>query len=177
MVFLWTVTIVSPISTSLVKVRLHYSRCVDGCILLSLCIFAPSQVGGQESGYFITRPFKAWTKMSQKATAYAKCDYHSISITNVSEFLTGYENYGKQSSCSRVITKRIILLCGKQGFALCGHRDDQGLLSTDMQGQCYDATCLVQDPVVFSMRPHYFHCVAHWLNLAVVSVCMGNSGI
>ena len=51
---------------------------------------APDQAG-RDLGQFVTKPFTAWIKMSQKATAHAK-DYHLTSMTKMSEFINRYEN-------------------------------------------------------------------------------------
>ena len=55
-------------------------------------LFASDQAGGQDIGNFVTKPFKAWIKMSQKATAHARKDYHLDSLTKMSEFKVRYEN-------------------------------------------------------------------------------------
>ena len=102
-----------------------------------LVFFAPNEVGGL--GTFVTKPFKSWIKMAEKANAHAKHDYHLMSIAKMSEFLDRHRNPAltitahvdkeKQKvmeNNKRVIESlfKIVLLCGKQGIALCGHRDD-----------------------------------------------------
>ena len=72
---------------------LHYSKYVDGVYCHALGSFlAPDHVKGQDPGQFVTKPFTSWIKMSQKATAHAKHDYHLNSMTKMTEFLARYEN-------------------------------------------------------------------------------------
>ena len=84
--------------------------------------------------------------MSQKAAADAKKDYHLTSITKMSEFINRYENPALgistilNSSSQKIIESnqkvveslfKIVMLCGKQGLALRGHRDDK-IIWTDV---------------------------------------------
>ena len=77
--------------------------------------------------------------MSEKANAHAKHDYHLMSMAKMSEFLDRHRNpvltittivdKEKQKvmeNNKRVIESlfKIVLLCGKQGIALRGHRDN-----------------------------------------------------
>ena len=101
-------------------------------------MFAPKQVGGQHLGQFLTKPFKSWGKILQKASANGTKSYHLSSMTRMTEFLARYENLDRSisvimdSELQRVMEtnqkvlkslKKIVLLCGKQGLALRGHRD------------------------------------------------------
>ena len=101
--------------------------------------FAPTRAGGQELGQFVSKPFSAWIKMSEKAAWHAKKDYHLTAMTRMEEFLSRYENPCQaihtlldseakrmMESNQKVIESllKIVLLCGKQGLALRGHRDD-----------------------------------------------------
>ena len=63
---------------------LHYSHHVDGAYCRACVLFAPDQAGGQDIGQFVTKPYTAWIKMSQKAATHAKKDYHLISMTKMS---------------------------------------------------------------------------------------------
>ena len=73
---------------------------VEAALLASLrsifcraCVFfAPNQAGSQELGHFVTKPFNSLIKMSQKATAHAKNDYHLTAMTKMEGFLAWYEN-------------------------------------------------------------------------------------
>ena len=65
---------------------LHYSRQVDGAFCRACVFFAPETVGGHVPGQFVTKPFKLWSKMSEKGSAHGKVDYHLGSLTKMSEF-------------------------------------------------------------------------------------------
>ena len=95
-------------------------------------MFAPKQVGGQDLGQFVIKPFKSWGKVFQKASAHAVKNYHLSSMTRMTEFLARYENPSQSisvimdSELQRVMDTnqkvlesliKIILLCGKQGLA------------------------------------------------------------
>ena len=88
----------------------------------------------------MTKPFKSWGKVFQKASTHGTKNYHLSSMTRKTEFLARYENPSQSisvimdSELQRVIETnqkvlesliKIILLCGKQGLALRGHRDDK----------------------------------------------------
>lgn len=118
---------------------LHYSRSVDGAFCRACAFFAPNQAGGQDLGQFVTKPFKAWIKMSRKATTHAQKNYHLTAMTKMEEFLVRYQNPTQAVGAvlnneSRQIMEnnqkviesllKVVMLCGKQGLALRGHRDD-----------------------------------------------------
>ena len=118
---------------------LHYSQHDDGAYCRACALFAPKQVGGQDLGKFVTKPFKSWGKVFQKASTHGTKNYHLSSMTRMTEFLAQYENPSQSisvimdSELQRVMETnqkvlesliKIILLCGKQGLALRGHRDD-----------------------------------------------------
>ena len=119
---------------------LHYSRHDDGVYSRACAFFTPKQVGGQDLGQFVTKPFKSWGKIFQKASAHATKNYHLSSMTRMSEFIARYENPSRSistildSELQRVMETnqkvveslfKIALLCGRQGLALRGHRDDK----------------------------------------------------
>ena len=77
--------------------------------------------------------------MLEKATGHARKDHHLTAMTRMEEFLGQYENPSHtihtlldseakrmMESNQKVIESllKIVMLCGKQGLALCGHRDD-----------------------------------------------------
>jgi len=120
---------------------LHYSQHVDGVFCRACVFFTPNDgtVGGQAAGQFVSVPFKNWVVRSQKMNAHAKRDYHLTAMTRMKEFLTRYKNPTKAIDVAfetelqqriehnqKVLESlfRIILLCGKQGIPLRGHRDD-----------------------------------------------------
>lgn len=118
---------------------LHYSHHVDGVFCRACVFFAPDEVCRQSLRQFVTAPFKAWIKMSDKATAHARNDYHQSSMAKMNEFLRIYNNPSQgvntllDSEAHRIIERnrkviesllKIVILCGKQGLAFRGHRDD-----------------------------------------------------
>ena len=120
---------------------LHYSRHDDGVYCRARAFFAPKQVGGQDLGQFVTKPFKYWGQIFQKTSAHATKNYHLSSMTRMSVFIhvAQYENPQSvstilDSELQRVMETnqkvveylfKIVLLCGRQGLALRGHRDDK----------------------------------------------------
>ena len=69
--------------------------------------------------------------------AHTKLEYHMTAMTKMSEFVARFEHpseaidtqlnketNGRKPESDRVIAEDIVMLCGKQGIALCGHRDD-----------------------------------------------------
>ena len=108
-----------------------------------MCIsFGPNQVGGQDSGKFITKPFKFWKKMSKKDNTYARKDENLTAMTKMEEFLARYgkpsqgvdtlvDNEAKQiiETNQKVIKSRlkVVILTGKwsQSFhpITCGSHD------------------------------------------------------
>ena len=117
---------------------IHYSYNVDG-VFCRASFFAPDDVCRQSLCQFVTVPFKAWIKMSDKANAHAKYDYHQSSMVNMDEFLYRYHNPSHtvntllDSEAHQIIERnrkviesllKIVILCGKQGLAFCGHHDD-----------------------------------------------------
>ena len=118
---------------------LHYSSVVDGAFCRACAFFAPASVGGHALGQLVSSPFKKWRKMSEKANAHGKLEYHLASLAKMSEFLARYENPSQAidnilltetqkriSNNENVIRSllKIVLLMGKQGIAFRGHRDD-----------------------------------------------------
>ena len=71
---------------------LHYSGHCDGAFCRACVFFAPDQVGGQRPGLFVSKPFKSWKKIGEKALAHSKQDYHKLSLAKMNEFLDRYKN-------------------------------------------------------------------------------------
>ena len=118
---------------------LQYSPATDGSFCRACAFFAPGFVGGHSLGQFVSSPFKRWRKLSEKANAHGKLSYHLESLAMMSEFLARYENPSqavdtvliseaqkRMKENEKVISSlfKVVLLCGKQGIAFCGHRDD-----------------------------------------------------
>lgn len=119
---------------------LHYSRHCDGVFCRACVFFAPDKVGGQPPGQFVSKPFSTWANRAQKVPAHGNLEYHLDSMTKMEEFLTRYiqpseavsTKLSKQAQENiqlnyQVIESllKVVLLCGKQGLALRGHRDDK----------------------------------------------------
>uniref|UniRef100_A0A1X7VGF4 DUF4371 domain-containing protein n=1 Tax=Amphimedon queenslandica TaxID=400682 RepID=A0A1X7VGF4_AMPQE len=118
---------------------LHYSHHVVGVFCRACVFFAPDEVRRQSHCQFVTAPFKAWIKKSDKANAHARNDYHQSSIAKMNEFLRIYNNPSEgvdtllDCEAHRIIERnrkviesllKIVILCGKQGLPFQGHRDD-----------------------------------------------------
>ena len=91
-------------------------------------------------GNFVTKPFRAWTKLSERVGTHAKKDFHLVALSNMEEFLVCYEDPSKavdvllhtklqetMANNQHVIESlfRVVILCGKQGLAFKGHHDDR----------------------------------------------------
>ena len=102
-------------------------------------MFAPEKVSGQAPGQFVRKPFSSWIKMSNKAKAHMQLDYHQTCLAKMEEFMARYKNPTAAinvtfDSENRKIMKKnqkviesllkVVMLCGKQGLAFRGHRDD-----------------------------------------------------
>ena len=55
-------------------------------------MFVPKKVGGQDLGQFVTKPFKSWGKILQKASVHGTKNYHLSSMVRMTKFLARYEN-------------------------------------------------------------------------------------
>ena len=119
---------------------MHYSQFSDGVYCRACVVFSPYQVRGHNLGKFVLEPFRYWTKTANRATEHAKNQYHRSAISMMTEFLTRYESPSQavdvilssqvkqtMETNQKVIESllRIVILCGKQGLALRGHRDDK----------------------------------------------------
>ena len=97
-------------------------------------------VHGHDLGKFVLEPFRYWMKTTDRATEYAKNEYHRNAMAMMAEFLERYESPSQAVDAvldsqvrktietnQKVIESllRIVILCGKQGLAIRGHRDDQ----------------------------------------------------
>ncbi len=127
---------------------LHYSRHLDGVFCHACVFFAPEKAGGQALGQFVTKPLKSWASKSQKVDAHAKVDYHMTAMAQMHEFLVRFQNpseainvvFNKEAQKrmednQKVVEAllKVIILCGRQGLALRGHRDDHIDWSEDQE--------------------------------------------
>ena len=144
---------------------LHYTQYMDGAFCCVL--FAPLKMGGQNVGSFITEPFTSWIKMSEKANVHSRQDHHKMSMTRMEKFLARYKN--PLQSVSIILDKeaqkivsnnqkvvesllKIVMLYGKQGLALRGHRDNQ-----ISWGESEEEICSNQGKLVEFVRFHAEH--------------------
>lgn len=119
---------------------MHYSRFSDGAFCRACVVFTQHQVGGQNLGQFVCEPFRNWTKASNRATDHAKRPYHRDAMVAMAEFIARYKNpslaidVAMNSRLSQTMEAnikvvesllKVVILCGKQGLALRGHRDDK----------------------------------------------------
>ena len=118
---------------------LHYSHHVDGVFCRACVVFAPHTVGGQALGSFVTKPFKSWVNRSQKMNSHAQLHYHMTCMAKMNEFVARFEHPSeaihtkfdnetkkRMEENQKVIESllKVVMLCGKQGLAFRGHRDD-----------------------------------------------------
>lgn len=119
---------------------LYYSRAEDGAFCRACAFFAPELPGGHSTGQFVTAPFTIWRKLSDKALAHGKLDYHLASLAKiVHSWIVTVTHYAQAIDKALVLEARkrieankkvisslldIILLCRKQGIAFRSHRDD-----------------------------------------------------
>ena len=118
---------------------IHYSVHVNGIYCRACAVFAPEKVGGQVPGWFVTKKFNNWINISQKLDNHSKTDSHVTCLVKMEEYVKRYNDLSKaiDSQCSSKTQKqlkdnqsvieslfKVVLLCGKQGIPLRGHRDD-----------------------------------------------------
>ena len=118
---------------------MHYSPFSDGVYCRACIVFSPYRVGSQDLGKFVLQPFRYWTKTTNRATEHANTEYHRNAMAMMAEFLAKYKTPSQAINAvlssqvrhtmetnQKVIESllRIIILCGKQGLALRGHRGD-----------------------------------------------------
>ena len=123
---------------------LHYSYHCDGIFCRACVFFAPEKVRGQLLGQFVSRPLNTWANKTQKVLAHSKLDYHLNSMAQMDEFLARFEQPSEavdaildmqaqrniQENCQVIASlMKVVLVCGVQGLALRGHRDDKVELS------------------------------------------------
>ena len=125
---------------------LHYSKHLDGFFCHACVFFAPDTVGGQTPGQFVTKPFRSWVNKTQKMNAHAAMAYHEAAMAKMQEFLIRYKHpeqsidtlFDSEAKKRMAMNQRvveslfsIIILCGRQGLAVHGHRDDKCFSNDD----------------------------------------------
>ena len=120
---------------------MHYSQFSDDVYCRACVLFSSYKAGGGHNlGKFVLEPFGYWTKTKDRVTEYAKSEYHHNARSITTEFLARYEPLSQavdvllnsqlkqtMETNQKVIESllQITILCGKQGFASRGNRDDR----------------------------------------------------
>ena len=101
-------------------------------------------MGGQTPGQFVTKPFRSWVNKTQKINAHAAMDYHEVSMTKMQEFVMHPTHsidslLDNEARKQMAVNQKVIvtMLCGRQGLALRGHRDDK-CFSNDADDECHN---------------------------------------
>ncbi|XP_078679498.1 52 kDa repressor of the inhibitor of the protein kinase-like [Branchiostoma floridae x Branchiostoma belcheri] len=118
---------------------LAYSTAKDGLYCLCCTLFPTTSSHGQPS-LLVKRPYTNWKDAKADMQDHdAKCQYHKNSLAKMTAFVETMQNPDRRidlsmssQSAERVEKNRAFLvsvlkcleLCGRQGFALRGHRDD-----------------------------------------------------
>ena len=118
---------------------IHYSVHVNGIYCQACAVFAPEKVGGQVPGWFVTKEINNWINISHRLDNHSKTDSRMTCLVKMEEYVKRYNDPSKaiDSQCSSKTQKqlkdnqrileslfKVVLLCGKQGIPLRGHRDD-----------------------------------------------------
>ena len=119
---------------------MHYSWFTNGVYCRTCVVFYPYQIGGHDLGQFVLESFRYWTKTTDRAKDHIKSMYHQNAMSKMTEFLAQYESPSQaidvilnhqvretMEKNQKVIEflLKIVILCGKQGLVLRGHRDDR----------------------------------------------------
>ena len=119
---------------------MHYSQFSDDVYCRACVLFSSYKAGGHNLGKFVLEPFRYWTKTKNRVTEHAKSEYHRNAMSIMAEFLARYESPSQavdvllnsqlkqtMETNQKVIESllQITILCGKQGFASRGHRNDR----------------------------------------------------
>ncbi|CAI6375120.1 unnamed protein product [Macrosiphum euphorbiae] len=126
---------------------LAYSKIEDGAYC-KYCVLFSKYRGGKGSqllGQLCTEPFNKWKHALEKFSTHEKTNYHQNSVIDfqqISSIVTGktypvYHQLNKTEKIQKENNRKIIIpvinsviLCGRQGIALRGHRDS-GPLNID----------------------------------------------
>ncbi|XP_035989382.1 uncharacterized protein LOC118561423 isoform X3 [Fundulus heteroclitus] len=117
---------------------LSYSAQEDGVYCLP-CILFPVESQSRRASILIDLPFTNWRKFTEQITTHMQLQYHQSSDAKFHAFvdvMNGQQtriNHMLNSEMDKRVTEnrlflssvvKCIELCGRQGFALRGHRDD-----------------------------------------------------
>ena len=118
---------------------LHYSWHSDRVFCKAYSLFSPTEISSNKLGMFVSKPFSKWTKKSDACRKHASSQYHFDAMARMCEFKDAVNNPKTaidnilDSERLRSIERnrhviaslfKVVILCGKQGIALRGHRDD-----------------------------------------------------
>ena len=106
---------------------------MECCIVVLVLFYLSIELAVRKT---LSKPFKYWNKTTGTATQHANTEYHRNAMAKKVELLAKYESPSQavDTVLSRQISNtmetnksllRIILLCGKQGLALRGHRNNR----------------------------------------------------
>lgn len=116
---------------------LSYSCLQDGIYCLACVLFPDSS--HRRPKKLISEPYINWKDAVADLNNHSTSDYHQDAMTKLQSFLHNYDNFSRRidvtmssNAAKRVEKNRQILtsvvktveICGRQGFALRGHRDD-----------------------------------------------------
>lgn len=123
-----------------------YSHNEDGAYCRFCIAFGLQSVGKgghQETNMFVQIAFRNWKKALEKFKEHQSKEYHKVAVDNAQNFKLVYDNQKRdivseidkgrkqqqQENRKKIIPIiRAVLLCGRQGLALRGHRDTGSLL-------------------------------------------------
>ena len=112
-----------------------YSRVEDGLFCLPCVLFARIH----DLGQFVHKKFNTWSKKTKKFASHNGANYHQFAITQADSLksviqkpASSIDSQLRQIHASDIAKNRgilksmaeAVLLCGRQGIALRGHRDD-----------------------------------------------------
>ena len=118
---------------------LSYSKQENGGICLPCVLFASSGYHGSDPGILVRRPLISFTKALESFRKHAAKEYHKFAVVQADNFRKVMENWQpdiqqriNQATADRVSSNsqklasilKVIVLCGRQNIALCGHHDN-----------------------------------------------------
>lgn len=148
---------------------LVYSKHQDGGYCLPCVLFGQKE----NLGVLVSRPFTKWTKVSNILKAHENNKYHGDAVIAADDFKRNMQNplngidvaietQRKQTIAeNREIIASIakcIVVCGRQGIALRGHRDDETCEDNANRGNFYELLKLRVDAGDEKLEKHLKTC-------------------
>ncbi len=134
------------------------SKIEDNCYCLNSVQFMPPKVGHvstQKSTSLVKFRYERWKHALEKFDSHQNADYHKIACVCASDFNnimtgklitidkavdTGRKNQAEENKSKIEPIIDIVILCGRQGLALCGHLDygdfDLKSVPEETEGNC-----------------------------------------